>query len=157
MVVVSDTSAISNLQQIGQLDLLRRVFGTILIPPAVEQELCAVAEQKSLLATLSWIQVVSPQNQQLIQTLGTELDWGESEAIALALEQQADFLIIDEFSGRQIATKYGIQVVGILGILVQAKQKGLIQAVRPLAMALRQNGFRLRQTLLEKVLQKLGE
>ena len=85
------------------------------------------------------------------------MDLGESEAIVLALEKQASYLIIDEFTGRQIADQYGLTVIGLLGVLVQAKQKGLIQAVKPHLEALRQQGFRLSQSLIDMVLKRLGE
>lgn len=86
-----------------------------------------------------------------------ELDLGESESIALVIEHSAAYLLIDEYAGRQIADSYDIRIIGILGILIQAKQKGLINRVRPHIEQLRQLGFRLNKALVESILKQLGE
>ncbi len=76
-----------------------------------------------------------------------ELDLGEAESIALAIEHKAQYLIIDEYRGRLIAEQYGVKIVGVLGILIQAKQDGLIDSVKDEVQSLRQVGFRLNQRL----------
>lgn len=82
---------------------------------------------------------------------------GEAESIALAIEMDADFLIIDEFMGREIAHKRGVKIVGLLGVLILAKQRGFIENVKPHVNALRAVGFRLNQKLVDLVLRKLEE
>ncbi|WP_367391861.1 DUF3368 domain-containing protein [Lewinella sp. LCG006] len=82
---------------------------------------------------------------------------GESESIALAIEKNAKYLIIDEYKGRLIAEQYGVKIVGVLGILIQAKQKGVITSVKEEIEKLRSIGFRLNQRLVDNVLQRLGE
>jgi len=158
MIVVSDTSPITNLWQIGELDLLAQLFGKIIIPYEVYQEPCILANQKAFLEKQDWISVQKPVSDQLKQTLSQELDAGEAEAISLAIELKADYLLIDEQLGRRVAGRYGLKIVGIIGILIQAKQQGLINAVKPYLEKLRNEaGFRIHPTLFEQVIQALGE
>jgi predicted nucleic acid-binding protein len=157
MVVVSDTSAISNLLQISQLNILHALFGTITITPAIQQEIYAIPAQQKEIEKIEWIKVVAPTNNQFITELAEELDLGEAEAIALSIEQKADYLIIDEYAGRKIADTYGVKIIGLLGILIQAKQKNVIREVRPHVENLRQVGFRLNQSLVTEVFKQLGE
>jgi len=154
--IISDTSSISNLFQIGKVDLLKKLYGNITITPAVKRELYALEEQKKL-DELKWIKVLAPKNQKKVAELLEELDLGESESIALAIEKNAKYLIIDEYKGRLIAEQYGVKIVGVLGILIQAKQKGVITSVKEEVEKLRSIGFRLNQRLVDNVLQRLGE
>lgn len=84
-----------------------------------------------------------------------ELDPGESESIALALENEADYLIIDEYKGRMIAESLGLPIVGILGVLIQAKKYGIIADLKEEIEKLRSVGFRLNQNLVNSVLAKI--
>ncbi len=119
MTVVSDTSAISNLLAIRRIDLLETIFGDVMITPAVQRELYHVDSNRKLLENYGWIKVISPNNQALVVQLMSELDLGEAESIALAVEKSASYLIIDELKGRKIAERLGLRVVGILGILIK--------------------------------------
>ena len=157
MIVVSDTSTITNLYQVDRLDLLRSLYGTIIIPPAVRRELYRIEGQEKGIEKSGWIQTEYPKNQSLITELLEELDLGESEAIALAIEMKADYLIIDEYKGRAIADKKGVKIVGLLGVLIAAKRIGHLQAVKPLIEKIQINGFRLNRSLIDKVLNALGE
>ncbi len=106
MIVVSDTSAISNLAAIGRLELLQQLYGIILIPPAVCQEILDSGETDPAtlaIQTLDWIECQPITNQSLWQKLQINLDRGEAEAITLAVELKADRLIIDERRGRNEA------------------------------------------------------
>lgn len=157
MVVISDTSVISNLYQIGQLSLLEHLFTAVVIPPTVLQELYADPNQADLLDKAPWITVRSPQDQRLIQQLLNELDLGEAEAIVLAIEQKADLLLIDEAKGRAVAEKYTLTITGVLGLLIQGKKTGYLSEVRVHIIALRKLGFRLSLRLVNKVLAKIEE
>ena len=154
--IISDTSSISNLFQIERIDLLKSLYGKITITPAVQRELYALEEQKEI-DNLKWIKVVAPKDQKKVMKLLEELDLGEAESIALAIERKAKYLIIDEYRGRLIAEQYGVKIVGVLGILIQAKQDGLIDSVKDEVQKLRQVGFRLNQRLVDGVLKRLGE
>ena len=94
MIVVSDTSSISNLLQIHQLDMLHRLFGEVTITPTVRKELNFLEHQKNELNKISWIKIKKPVNQKFVNELTIELDLGESESIALAKELQATYLLI---------------------------------------------------------------
>ncbi|MCI4650804.1 DUF3368 domain-containing protein [Phaeodactylibacter sp.] len=157
MIIVSDTSSISNLLQIGLIDILHVLYGEITITPAVRRELYHLPDQEKQIEQIDWIKVKTPQDQGMIVQLLEEIDLGEAESIVLAMEEQAKYLIIDEYKGRMIADSYGIKIVGILGVLIQAKQKGAISAVKPHINQLIEIGFRLDKKLIERVLKGLGE
>lgn len=156
MIVVSDTSALSNLALVDHLWILESLYRSVIIPDVVAAELEAASNPTiSAILRLNWIQSRSLTNAQLADQLQQErgLDAGEANAIALALELQADDLLIDERLGRQEAVRLGLSIVGILGILVVAKQKRLISQVQPVVDALiNQAGFRVSSQLYQRVL-----
>lgn len=161
MIIVSDTSPINNLAAINHLYLLRQLYGTVIIPEAVYQELTdpnfPVAGATEV-QTFDWIQTHIISDRTLVEALSNELDIGEAEAIALAIEVQADQVLIDERRGRMIASKLNLQYTGILGILVEAKSQGLIAKVKPLMNALiNEAGFWIAEPLRNSVLQLVNE
>ena len=136
MIIVSDTSPLSNLAIVDHLFLLKEIYQTVVIPEAVAEELeNAQADEPRIAAVLSldWVTIRTAQNVALISELRNErlLDRGESEAIALALELNAEELLIDERLGRREAARLGISMTGVLGVLLIAKRRGLIPTVRP--------------------------
>ncbi|MUG93319.1 DUF3368 domain-containing protein [Scytonema sp. UIC 10036] len=162
MIVISDTSPITSLAAVGQLDILRRLYTRILIPDAVYRELTdtsTIVPGATEVETLDWIEVRQVTNRSLIATLlEQQLDEGECEAIALAIELNAELLLIDERRGRSQADRLGLRITGLLGVLIEAKQKGLIVAVKPvmdglIAIA----GFRVADALYTHILQIVGE
>lgn len=157
MIVVSDTSAVTTLYQIGELDLLRLVYGGIVIPPAVALELDEVDNQWSRIEGLDWITVQEPINAELVKSLEQSLDFGESQAIALAVELAAEYIIIDERLGRSVASTYGVPVVGLVGVLIAAKDRGHIEKVKPIIEKAVINGFHLDGNFVLRTLKKLGE
>ncbi|ELR97534.1 DUF3368 domain-containing protein [Gloeocapsa sp. PCC 73106] len=158
MLVVSNTSPILNLAIVDQLSLLRQQFGRIQIPSAVLDELKMDEERPGsqrirIAITQGWIQVQSVSDVSLIRLLRQTLDKGESEAIALALEIQAQWTILDEHDGRKIAKSLGLQVTGILGILIRAKQTGELSSLETIMdQLIKEAGFRIASDLLAKVL-----
>lgn len=156
MIVVSDTSALSNLALIDHLWLLEAIYQTVIIPEVVANELAAAPNSSiSMILQLDWIQTQPITNSQLADQLQQErgLDAGEANAIALALELQADDFLIDERLGRQEALRLGLPIIGILGILLIAEQRNLIPHVQPLMDALiKQAGFRVSPQLYQRVL-----
>ncbi|MDX2255912.1 MAG: DUF3368 domain-containing protein [Pseudanabaenaceae cyanobacterium bins.39] len=161
MIIVSDTSPINNLAAINQLHLLHQLYGIVLIPEAVFRELTdpsfPVAGATEV-QTFSWIQTRAISDRTLVEALSNELDIGEAEAIALAVEIQADQVLIDERRGRLVATRLSLRYTGILGILVEAKSQGLIAEVKPLLDALvNKAGFWVADSLYNSVLQFVNE
>ncbi|UIE38424.1 DUF3368 domain-containing protein [Leptodesmis sichuanensis] len=156
MIVVSDTSALSNLALVHNLWLLEAIYQTVIIPDVVANELAAASNPTiSAILQLTWIQTQSLTSSQLADQLQQDrgLDAGEAYAIALALEIQADDLLIDERLGRQEAIRLGLSIIGILGILLVAKQRSFIPQVQPVMDALiDQAGFRVSPQLYQRIL-----
>lgn len=161
MIIVSDTSPISELLVIGRLDLLVQIYGKVIIPQVVFDELLALENYGYNLQALkeaSWLEITAPANRQLVAKLSEELDKGESEAIALALELNADYLAIDEKKGRTVAASLGIAIVGLVGILIEAKELGIIDRVKPLLDELQEKaGFWISEKFYSYILAKLNE
>ena len=157
MIVVSDTSPLSYAHQIGLLPILHSLYGEIVIPPAVEHELLAVPELHS---GLDWLllRIVPPRGTEQVEAFMDELDRGESEAIVLALELEADLLLIDERTGRDVARRMGIRRTGLIGVLLEAKHRGLITSVaNSLDRLVAQTTFRLHPTVRAEVLTLANE
>lgn len=120
MIVVSNTSPITSLAAIGYLNLLHDIYGTIIIPLAVYEEMTGLgyAVPGTIeVQTLSWIEKRELEDRLLLEELQKELHQGESETIALAISLNADRVIIDENPGRKKAISLELNVIGILGIL----------------------------------------
>lgn len=155
MIIVSNTSPISNLAAIGQLNLLQKLYGNIMIPIMVYQEIIASGQTDPAtlaIQNLDCIKIYPITNETLLKQLQIILDPGEASAITLAVEFNADRLIIDERKGRNEAKKQGLKITGILGIILAAKEKGFIDLVQPLLDDLMVNGFWLNKSLYHEVL-----
>ena len=156
MIVVADTSVLLNLALVGQIHLLPALFGAVLIPEAVKDEFERLAASSGRFAGLllpEWVQTkqVSPlsDHDERLQ----HLDPCESEAIALAVELNADAVLMDENEGRAVAQAHGLRTIGILGILIQARHNGQLPTIRPVLDALRdQAKFRLSDALVRQAL-----
>ena len=109
MIVVSDTSCISNLLTVGHAELLTRLFGEVIIPPAVEREL-----RRFHTKLPRFLKLTTPHDAERLSRLAGEVDAGEAEAICLACELKADRLLIDEKRGRDIALREGLAIVGVV-------------------------------------------
>jgi len=161
VIVISDTSAILNLNIIGKLNLLKLLYGKVIIPDAVYEELLELEKTKggyTSIDSLNWIEIRKISNKLFVENLKEKLDSGESEAIVLAKELNAEALVIDESKGRKIAVGLGLNVIGIIGILIQAKDRGVITKVKPVMDALiNKAGFWIREELYQNVLQEVQE
>lgn len=153
MIVVSDTSPITALLTIQQIDLLARLYGEVKIPPAVAEELLAYHTKIP-----EFIQTIPVAASPLLDRLKSRLDRGEAEAIVLAKELHADLLLIDESLGREAARHEHLPIIGLMGVLLIAKKKGLIVSLRDLIDRLEiEAGFYLSRPVKEKVLAAAGE
>ncbi len=158
MSVVSNTSPILNLAIVNHLELLRQQFGKILIPNGVLEELKVGEERPGSPAIREailsgWIQIRKVSNGPLVQVLRQSLDGGESEAIALAIELKASWTLLDEREGRKVAKSLGLNVTGILGILLRARQAGEFEQIQPVIDDLiNKAGFRIAPELLAQIL-----
>ncbi|MEA5620825.1 DUF3368 domain-containing protein [Cronbergia sp. UHCC 0137] len=135
MIIVSNTSPISNLAKIDHLFLLQEIYSEVIIPQAVYDELTDIRAGEKVNNAIKNANFIKNQpviNYQLVKDLQRNLDRGESEAIVLAIELNANKLLIDERLGRQEAIKLGLSLTGVLGILLIAKKRGLINNVKSL-------------------------
>ena len=161
MIVVSNTSPLTNLAAINLFHLLQEMYGQILIADGVWAELNAYNQAwpgSREVAAAAWIERLTPKNQPVVSTLRRDLDRGEAETIALALELGADLVLLDERDGRYAAQRLGLKVVGVLGLLLEAKSKGYIEQVNPYLDALQQQaGFYIHEKLYQQVAKLAGE
>ena len=153
MIVVADTSPINYLVLIGQINVLPKLYGRILVPPAVLAELShplapGPVREWSVGAPV-WLEIVSPK----ITLVLPKLDRGETEAIALATEVHANAVLIDELAGRQEALRRGLKIAGTLSVLDEADQAGIVKFDDAVA-ALRATSFRVSQEVLAAIRQK---
>jgi len=158
-VVVCNTSPLLYLHQVSQLDLLRSLYGEIRIPPAVQAELRAGAEQGIDVPRpeqLPWIRIEALLDPSLVPAM-VDLGPGEAEAIALARAIPGSLLILDDALGRMVAKGSGVLHTGTLGILVKAKQQGLVTEVRPILEQLLTTTMYLSGNLIALVLAEAGE
>lgn len=153
MIVVSDTSPISTLINTGKVELLRRLYGDVLIPEAVCKEL-----SRTHTVLPDFVRCEPVTNMAAVKLLMRELDAGEAEAIVLAKEKHADLLLVDEMSGRSVATREGLRFVGLVGVLLQAKAQGLIPSVSDVLEEIETNTtFYLSDEMKNLARQRAGE
>lgn len=145
--VVCNTSPLIALSDIGYLDLLRAVYGRIIIPSEVRREALTVP------VLPDWIDVRDPQR----VPRGWNLDPGEMHAIALALELGARVIVLDDRSARAVAEQSGLSVIGTVGVILLARHSGVVPAVRPVLESLRTSGFRLSDASYRLAIAESGE
>lgn len=155
MIIVSDATPISELAKVGCLTLLPDLFGTVVIPEGVFNELRAGEHPVSnLVQDLSWLTVVTVNDRQKINELQkvNKLDLGESEAIALAEEVGAAQVLIDERAARRVAKQRHLPLIGTMGVLLLAKRRGLLTEVKGILDQMKSKGTRISDRLYGQVL-----
>lgn len=161
MIVVSNTSPLTNLAAIGQFQLLSILYGNLKISEGVWSELNHSGKQypgSREVAAATWISRHRVKNQTLVTALRRDLDQGEAESIALAVELKADLILLDEKEGRHIAQRFGLSMVGVVGILLEAHLRGDLTQLESHLDALRhQAGFYISQSLYKTALQRAQE
>jgi hypothetical protein len=131
--IVSNASPLINISAIRKLDILRKLYKQILIPTAVWDEIVIKGKGQpgsEAVKKANWIKKEPVQNVTLVETLGLTLDRGEAEAIALAKEKNAELLLIDEQLARKVADHLSLNYIGLIGVLREAKSKGLIKGIK---------------------------
>lgn len=158
--VVTNSGPIIALAVVGQLNVLGALYDSVLVPGAVWGEVTEAGAGRPgahELASATWVERVDidpPPDRLLTEELGA----GEAEAITLAVRRGARLLLLDDRRARRIAEiAYGLRVKGAAGVLVAAKRRGLIAAVRPLLEAMRIHGYHLSQRLIDSACREVGE
>ncbi len=152
MLVVADAGPLIALKGIDRLHLLRDLYGDVLAPPAVLREI-----SPSVGSPPGWIVQATPSGKVPVDLLESRLGVGEVEAIQLARQISADWLLLDDLAARRWALARELPVVGTVGILVRAREHGFVPAVRPLLDALIRNGNFIGAGLYEGALRRVGE
>ncbi len=164
MIVVSDTTPLITLLKVQHLDLLEKYFGEVQIPIAVFNELTydsrfiKEAEQIRNCSFIKVVEIVNIKSVDLLRRV-TGLDLGESEAIILSDEMQADLLLMDEARGRDVAEQMGLKIMGTIGLLMSSYQSGIISAddIRQCIEIIRSSGRHIGERYLQMLLNKIND
>ncbi|SRR5258706_2838883 len=148
-IVISDTSCLVVLDKINELELLQKIYSEVITTPEVKSEF------RNPLP--NWIKIQSPKNIALQDELESKVDKGEASAIALGVETSDCVVILDDLKARKVAESLRLNFTGTLGLLVKAKEVGIISAVRPLLIKLHSVGLRFSKEVEREILNQSGE
>ena len=160
MIVVSNTTPILSLNKVGLLYILRELFGQVFVPKAVYNEITVLGKGKqgdAIFNIAAFIQIKDIQNAMAASLLISQLDYGEAESIVLAGELKANILLLDEKKARKIAKAYNQEVIGTIGVIQMAKNKGLIPVIKLYLDELIKNGIWIERRLYQSVLDNNNE
>jgi len=160
--IVADAGPLIGLARVGLLDLLRQLYGRVLIPVQVLDELQISEDRPGSLALRTavqagWLQSVLVASSEELESLGLALGPGEASAILLAGRSPCRFLLLDERRGRAVAKRRELRVVGTGGVLLTAKQQRLLEQVSIALDRLAKAGYRLAPELRNQILILAGE
>ncbi|MEY4538256.1 MAG: hypothetical protein RLZZ306_13 [Bacteroidota bacterium] len=133
--IISDTSCFIILSNIGELELLHKVYGEIITTIDI-----AIEYGETL---PDWVEIKAVKDNYKQQLLELQIDKGESSAIALALEIPESMVILDDYKARKIASRLGINYTGTIGVIIKAKLKGIIPSIKPILEKIKQTNFRI--------------
>lgn len=162
MTVVCNTSPLILLAKIGRLDLLYRLYDQVVIPVPVLDEVGArsTAETtaiEALVENQTLVVEIEPGSAELLESIPADLGAGERAAIAVALETEADLVILDDRAGRRIALQKGLSVTGTIGILIEARARNMIPSVRGELDRLIEAGMWIDEAFYDRILQEFDE
>jgi len=152
MRIVVNSSPLIALERIGRLDILKALYGTVVRPQSVLDELCAGRGRYSFDTALfdsDWI-LTEPDPPEMV--FHRELGAGETAAITLGYKTAADLVILDDLPARLVATGLGLHITGTLGVLSAASKLGVIDDLAASVYALQEHGFHVSQELISKLL-----
>lgn len=148
-IIISDTSCLILFHKIGELDILRKVYGTVTTTPEVAKEF--------MYKLPDWIRIEDVKDKKYQEFLETQIDWGEASAIALAKEMESPLVLIDDLKARKLAVKLNLKITGTLGVIHKAKQIGVLENVKPMIEKLQATNFRISENILIELLKKNNE
>ncbi|MCB0846853.1 MAG: DUF3368 domain-containing protein [Bacteroidetes bacterium] len=146
--IIADTSCLIIYDKIKQFEILHKTFPNLIVTQQVAEEFGDLP---------GWISIVKISDNQQYLKLSESLGKGEASSITLALEEKNSLLIIDEKKGRKIAKELQIEIIGSLGILLKAKEKGIIKSVREILDSIDNTNFRVSDPIKQKLLKEAGE
>ena len=147
--IVSDTSCFIILTNIGNLDLLKKIYGQIVTTSEVAMEYGEPLPD--------WVEIKNPTDKPIQHLLEMQIDKGEASAIALALETPECTIILDDYKARKIAEHLGLDVTGTIGVIIKAKLLGIIPSIKPYLEKIRKTDFRLSDEIEKQALKEAGE
>ena len=147
--IISDTSCFIILTNIGELELLHKVYGQIVTTPEIATEYGEILPE--------WVEIATVKDKYRQQLLEMQIDRGESSAIALALETSDSTIILDDYKARKIADQLGIIFTGTIGVIIKAKLNGIIPSIKPLLEKIKQTDFRLPADIELQALKEANE
>ncbi|MDP2890213.1 MAG: DUF3368 domain-containing protein [Bacteroidota bacterium] len=155
-IVIADTGALISLGIVGHIDLIEKVFGDFYIANAVWEELQVYENPEFEKNFLFYLEkrVVKIKSRNHLSVI---MDYGESESVILYEELNADYLIIDDNKARMIAESLDVNCIGSIGLLIKAKQKGLVNDLKSIFEKWLENERYFSKRLLNKVLLQTGE
>lgn len=148
-IIITDTSCFITLEKIGAFEILHQVFAKVVTTPEIRQEFGR--------ALPDWVEIRAVKDIALCDAFKETVDMGEASAIALAMETKNSFLILDDLKGRKLASRMALNFMGTLGLLVKAKEYGIILKVKPYLDKIQLTDFRVSSALIDIVLEKTGE
>ena len=147
--LIADTSGLILLDKIEEVPLLHKTYGNVLVTAKIQNEFGR--------GLPDWIEIRDPTKRQYEQILEMDLDSGEASAIALAIETRSSALLMDDLKGRKAAEKLSLRYTGSLGLILRAKQEGVIDSVRPIIDRIRSTDFRFSEKLLQTIIDEARE
>ena len=157
--IIADSSPLISLAIIGQLDLLPQLYNSVLLPPAVWDEVTvkgAGLPGAQTVREAAWLTIQTPE-QAAVAPLSILVDKGEAEVIVLAQQTLDSIVLLDDAQARHVAERLGIRKIGTLGILRRAKKSGLIDEIKVYIEQLRIQGIYIRSSLVDAILRDVGE
>jgi predicted nucleic acid-binding protein len=148
-IIISDTSCLLILTKIGELDLLNQLYKTVIITQDI---LLEYGENLP-----DWIEVQQVRDNYRQQLLEMQIDKGEASAIALALETTDNIVILDDWKARKVAERLGLSVTGTLGVIIKAKNSGMLSSIKPYLDKIRETNFRISEELEQIALKEANE
>ena len=148
-VVIADTSCFILLTKINEIDLLRKVYSAVYTTPEVASEF-----RNGL---PDWVIIQEVKDRNILTSLEVDLDRGEASAIALTYELPNAIVVLDDWGARKVAMRLHIAFTGTFGIMIKAKQNGLISSVKPIINKVKQTNFRISEDVIREILREAGE
>jgi len=148
-IIISDTSCLILLSKIDELNLLNKISDKVYITSTIHEE---YGKDLPL-----WINIKEPHDNHYQKILEMDLDKGEASAIALSLEMDNSIVIIDDLKGRNVAKRLNLRYSGTFGLILKAKQIGIIQSVKPILTKVKETNFRFSEKLFKLILEQAGE